>query len=121
MPSNNWLRAFEIPIRRAPSKDDLSDRLATCANSGSQDALAAHDAMTGRPVGIDPVHGATGQIDRSGNLLIVLQADRSSRKTPLAAQLTSGYSSEDRLIRARRAFQAVTAWHRARPDDRTIR
>ncbi|MCI0518584.1 MAG: hypothetical protein L0Y45_12220 [Woeseiaceae bacterium] len=95
--------------------------MAACANSGSQDALAVHDAMTGRPVGIDPVHGATGHIDLSGNLSIALQADTSSRKTPLAVQLTGRYYSEDRLIRAGRAFQAVAARYRARPDGRMIR
>ena len=58
----------------------------------------------------------TAPIDMSGHPAITLPSGFTRRKTPVAVQLIAKQFAEENLIRAGRAFQSITEWHRARPN-----
>ncbi len=97
------------------------DALLLPAQTHASPTNAKMAALGKDPAALSALIRFTAPLDMSGHPSITLPAGWSPRKTPVALQLTGRYFSEDRLIRAGRAFQAVTAWHSARPDDRTIR
>ncbi|MEI7443919.1 MAG: amidase [Burkholderiales bacterium] len=57
----------------------------------------------------------TAPFDMSGHPTITLPAAFTSGGLPIAVQLVAGHLHEDRLVRAGRAFQRVTDWHRRHP------
>lgn len=56
----------------------------------------------------------TAPIDMSGHPAITLPSGFTNRGTPVAVQLIGARFSEARLLRAGRAFQEATDWHRQR-------
>lgn len=57
----------------------------------------------------------TAPFDMSGHPTITLPAGFTPGGLPVAVQLVAGHLHEDRLVRAGRAFQRVTDWHRRHP------
>lgn len=57
----------------------------------------------------------TAPFDMSGSPTITLPSGFTARNTPIAFQLVAPHFGEDRLIRAGRAFQRETDWHRQHP------
>jgi len=53
----------------------------------------------------------------SGHPAITFPCGFTDRDTPIAAQLVGRYFAEDRIVRAARAVQEITDWHRKRPID----
>ncbi len=64
---------------------------------------------------LDTLIRFTAPLDMSGHPALTLPAGLTERRTPVAIQLIGRYFSEDRLLRAGRAFQRVTEWHRIDP------
>ncbi|MFK7996562.1 MAG: amidase [Granulosicoccus sp.] len=58
----------------------------------------------------------TAPIDMSGHPAITLPSGFTRRNTPVAIQLIAKQFAEENLIRAGRAYQSATDWHRARPE-----
>ena len=56
----------------------------------------------------------TAPIDMSGHPAITLPSGFTQRKTPVAIQLIARNFAEENLVRAGRAFQSITDWHRQR-------
>jgi amidase len=57
----------------------------------------------------------TAPMDMTGHPTITLPSGFTSRGTPIAFQLVAGHLREDLLVRAGRAYQRSTAWHRKHP------
>ena len=57
----------------------------------------------------------TSPFNMSGSPTITLPSGFTSRGTPIAFQLVGRHFSEDLLVRAGRAFQRETDWHRKHP------
>jgi amidase len=57
----------------------------------------------------------TSPFDMSGSPTITLPAGFTAAGTPVAIQLVSGHLDEALLVRAGRAFQRETSWHRKHP------
>jgi amidase len=57
----------------------------------------------------------TAPFDMSGHPTITLPAGFTPGGLPVAVQLVAGHLREDLLVRAGRAFQRETDWHRRHP------
>lgn len=57
----------------------------------------------------------TAPFDLSGHPTITLPAGFTTEPMPLGVQLVASHLREDLLVRAGRAFQGRTDWHRRRP------
>jgi amidase len=57
----------------------------------------------------------TAPFDMSGSPTITMPSGFTASGTPVAFQLVAGHLREDRLVRAGRAFQRETDWHRKHP------
>jgi amidase len=57
----------------------------------------------------------TSPFDMSGSPTITLPCGFTAKGTPVALQLVSRHMEEQVLVRAGRAFQHETEWHRAHP------
>jgi amidase len=57
----------------------------------------------------------TAPFDMSGHPTITLPAGFTVSGLPVAVQLVAGHLREDLLVRAGRAFQRQTDWHRRHP------
>ena len=57
----------------------------------------------------------TAPFDMSGSPTITLPSGFTARNTPIAVQLVSAHWGEDLLVRAGRAYQRETDWHRQHP------
>jgi len=57
----------------------------------------------------------TAPFDMTGQPTITLPAGLSEENLPIGFQLIAGHLSEPRLVRAARAFQKATSWHRDHP------
>jgi amidase len=57
----------------------------------------------------------TSPFDMSGSPTITLPSGFTAKGTPIAFQLVSRHMEEDLLVRAGRAYQRETDWHRAHP------
>ena len=57
----------------------------------------------------------TGPFDFSGSPTITLPGGFTQQQTPIAFQLVSRHMEEPLLVRAGRAFQRETDWHRTYP------
>jgi amidase len=67
------------------------------------------------PEGFERLVRYTAPFDMSGHPTITLPAGFTARGTPVAIQLAGAHLSEAMLVRAGRAFQRMTDWHRRRP------
>ena len=78
----------------------------------SLDQLAALRAQPGYRLRLSRY---TAPFDLSGHPTITLPAGFTAEPMPLGVQLVAGHLREDLLVRAGRAFQGRTDWHRRRP------
>lgn len=85
------------------------------AQSTASPTIAQMAALGDNPDALAALIRFTAPIDMSGHPAITLPSGFTSRKTPVAVQLIARNFAEANLIRAGRAFQSVTDWHRLRP------
>jgi amidase len=57
----------------------------------------------------------TSPFDMSGSPTVTLSCGYTTQRTPIAFQLVARHLEEKLLVRAGRAYQRETDWHRARP------
>jgi amidase len=78
-------------------------------------SLAAIGALRTDPEHRIRLQRYTAPFDMTGQPTITLPAGVTARGLPVAAQLVAGPLREDLLVRAGRAFQRESDWHRRRP------
>lgn len=77
--------------------------------------IARKEAMVGSPEALALLLRFTAPFDMSGSPTITLPGGITPQGTPVVFQLVSRHFAEDLLVRAGRAFQRETDWHRWRP------
>ena len=83
-----------------PSSTDVLDDMATLG----QDPGALHSLLR-----------FTAPFDASGSPTITLPSGFTAKGTPIALQLVAPHMSEEMLVRAGRAYQGESTWHRMHP------
>ncbi|MFT6304526.1 MAG: amidase [Granulosicoccus sp.] len=85
------------------------------AQTNASPTIAQMATLGENPEALAALIRFTAPIDISGHPAITLPSGFTPRNTPVAIQLIAKHFAEDNLIRAGRAYQSVTDWHRARP------
>ena len=85
------------------------------AQSTASPSIAQMAALGEDPAALAALIRFTAPIDMSGHPALTLPSGFTGRHTPVAVQLIARQFAEDTLIRAGRAYQTITDWHRARP------
>lgn len=94
---------------------DQADLLLLPVQPFASPTSARLDSIVASPDGLLSLIRFTAPFDLSGHPTITLPAGFTARKTPVAVQLVAQHLGEPLLVRAGRAFQRTTAWHRRRP------
>lgn len=91
------------------------DAMLIPAQTRASPTIAEMAALGENPQALAALIRFTAPLDMSGHPAITLPGGFGARETPLAFQLISRYFSENLLVRAGRAYQQVTDWHRVKP------
>jgi amidase len=91
------------------------DALLIPAQTTASPTITQMAALGEDPAALSALIRFTAPIDMSGHPAITFPCGFTNRETPIAAQLVGRYFGEDRIIRAARAVQQITDWHRKRP------
>lgn len=91
------------------------DAMLIPAQTRASPTIAEMAALGENPDALAALIRFTAPLDMSGHPAITLPGGFGVRKTPLAFQLISRYFSEELLVRAGRAYQRITDWHRIKP------
>ena len=108
------VRRRDFAGRVAALFDDV-DLLLVPAQPFASPTIEQLDATISAPEGLAALIRFTAPFDMSGHPTITLPAGFTARGTPVAIQLVAGHWREQVLVRAGRAFQRETAWHRRHP------
>lgn len=91
------------------------DLLLVPAQPVSSLTIARKEALVQSPEALASLLRYTAPFDMSGSPTITLPGGATPQGSPVAFQLVSRHFAEDLLVRAGRAFQRETDWHRQRP------
>lgn len=91
------------------------DAMLMPAQTAASPTIAGMAALGEDPEALSALIRFTAPIDMSGHPALTLPAGFTARHTPVAVQLVGRYFGEEPLLRAGRAFQGVSDWHRGQP------
>lgn len=109
-----WLRRRRFTGRLAALFETI-DLLLIPAQPTASPTVAEMAALGSDPDGFDRLVKFTAPFDASGSPTITLPAGFTRQGTPVALQLVARHLDEALLVRAGRAFQRETDWHRRHP------
>ncbi|OED39890.1 amidase [Chromatiales bacterium (ex Bugula neritina AB1)] len=91
------------------------DAMLIPAQTRASPTIAEMAALGEDPAALSALIRFTAPLDMSGHPAITLPGGFGPRDTPIAFQLVGRYFSEQSLVRAGRAYQLMTDWHKSRP------
>jgi amidase len=109
-----WLRRRAFAGRLSALFEQI-DLLLIPAQPMASPTVAQMDTLGSDAEGFAKLVRFTAPVNMSGHPTITLPAGFTREGTPVAVQLVAARLNEALLVRAGRAFQRVTDWHRRRP------
>jgi amidase len=109
-----WLRRRDFSGRLAALLQTI-DLLIIPAQFIASPTMAQMATLGQNPDALLQLMRFTSPFDMTGSPTITLPSGFTERGTPIAVQLVGRHMEEALLVRAGRAFQRETAWHRAHP------